>query len=102
MITSFQRPPALQARHIGTWELILNILGIMTVITNAFVLAFTSNYVSELITNLTPTKSDEEILAGRLILVIVFEHVVIGFKTLFAVAIPDVPASVKLALDREQ
>jgi len=98
----FQRPPALQSRNIGTWESIINVMGVICVITNSFVVAFTSQWALQTITDLSETKGTWEILASRLILVLIFEHVVIGAKVAFAFAIPDIPATVKIAMEREK
>jgi len=101
ILTSFQRPPCLQARDMGTWQDILNILGIIAVITNSFVVAFSSLYIDNALKGVAENRDWNQVVAGKLALVIVFEHVVIFLKVLIAYLIPDIPGPVKLAIDRE-
>lgn len=107
-LTKYQRPPALIAEDIGTWYVILESLGIMCVITNSFIVAFSSAWVKEMLRgimhvppSLTNDEEDAFLLAGRLVIVLVFEHVVIGLKLLIAFMIPDVPGPVRVAIERE-
>jgi len=101
MVNIFQRPPGLQAKDIGTWQDIMNVLGIVAVITNAFMLGFTSNWVGDELETIAVQRDWNEVLAARLILVIIFEHTIIFLKMVIAYAIPDIPYPVKLAIDRE-
>ncbi|XP_065123963.1 anoctamin-5b isoform X1 [Paramisgurnus dabryanus] len=47
--TQFQRPVAAKARNIGAWEEILNVVAILSVVTNAFIVAFTSDMIPRLV-----------------------------------------------------
>ena len=70
-----------QAKDIGVWKKILRTLSTLTVITNGFLLGFTSGYVAEKIlvpiipNSLNPdgTINEAAILPGRLAVVLIFE-----------------------------
>uniref|UniRef100_A0A673KF49 Anoctamin n=1 Tax=Sinocyclocheilus rhinocerous TaxID=307959 RepID=A0A673KF49_9TELE len=47
--TQFRRPVAAKARNIGAWEEILNVVAILSVVTNAFIMAFTSDMIPRLV-----------------------------------------------------
>uniref|UniRef100_A0A8C1Z984 Anoctamin n=1 Tax=Cyprinus carpio TaxID=7962 RepID=A0A8C1Z984_CYPCA len=47
--TQFRRPVAAKARNIGAWEEILNVVAILSVVTNAFIVAFTSDMIPRLV-----------------------------------------------------
>ncbi|XP_072554591.1 anoctamin-5 isoform X2 [Paramormyrops kingsleyae] len=47
--TQFRRPVAAKAHSIGAWEEILNAMAILSVVTNAFIVAFTSDMIPRLV-----------------------------------------------------
>ncbi|KAL7831102.1 hypothetical protein SRHO_G00306040 [Serrasalmus rhombeus] len=47
--TQFRRPVAAKARNIGAWKDILNVVAILSVVTNAFIMAFTSDMIPRLV-----------------------------------------------------
>nr|XP_057933229.1 anoctamin-5b isoform X2 [Doryrhamphus excisus] len=47
--TQFRRPVASKARNIGAWQEILNAVAILSVVTNAFIMAFTSDMIPRLV-----------------------------------------------------
>ncbi|XP_076854660.1 anoctamin-5b isoform X2 [Brachyhypopomus gauderio] len=47
--TQFRRPVAAKARNIGAWQEILNVVAILSVVTNAFIMAFTSDMIPRLV-----------------------------------------------------
>ncbi|XP_041095694.1 anoctamin-5-like isoform X2 [Polyodon spathula] len=47
--TQFRRPVAAKAHSIGAWQEILNAVAIMSVVTNAFIVAFTSDMIPRLV-----------------------------------------------------
>uniref|UniRef100_A0A8C1SLB8 Anoctamin n=1 Tax=Cyprinus carpio TaxID=7962 RepID=A0A8C1SLB8_CYPCA len=49
LTTQFRRPVAAKARNIGAWEEILNVVAILSVVTNAFIVAFTSDMIPRLV-----------------------------------------------------
>ncbi|XP_032364286.1 anoctamin-5b isoform X1 [Etheostoma spectabile] len=47
--TQYRRPVASKARNIGAWQEILNTVAIVSVVTNAFIMAFTSDMIPRLV-----------------------------------------------------
>uniref|UniRef100_A0AAQ5ZXP9 Anoctamin n=1 Tax=Amphiprion ocellaris TaxID=80972 RepID=A0AAQ5ZXP9_AMPOC len=47
--TQFKRPMASKARNIGAWQEILNAVAILSVVTNAFIMAFTSDMIPRMV-----------------------------------------------------
>ncbi|XP_076011820.1 anoctamin-5-like [Genypterus blacodes] len=47
--TQFRRPVASKARNIGAWQEILNTVAILSVVTNAFIMSFTSDMIPRLV-----------------------------------------------------
>ncbi|XP_017260946.1 anoctamin-5b isoform X2 [Kryptolebias marmoratus] len=47
--TQFRRPVASKARNIGAWQEILNAVAILSVVTNSFIMAFTSDMIPRLV-----------------------------------------------------
>ncbi|XP_070552213.1 anoctamin-7-like [Ptychodera flava] len=86
-----RRPVALLAQDIGMWYGILEFINISGVVTNAFLIAFTSSWGRE---NLS--------LTWKLWYIIIFEHAVFAIKFVIAYIIPDTPTDVSLAIRRER
>ncbi|XP_075883389.1 anoctamin-5 isoform X4 [Nelusetta ayraudi] len=49
LTTQFRRPVASKARSIGAWQEILNGMAVLSVVTNAFIVAFTSDMIPRLV-----------------------------------------------------
>ncbi|KAK3099640.1 hypothetical protein FSP39_007371 [Pinctada imbricata] len=81
----FRRPVAFIAQDIGTWQIILQLINFIGVVSNAFLIAFTSNWGSKYN------------IKDQLWIVIGFEHLVLVLKFVVAYLIPDIPADVALA-----
>ncbi|XP_072320928.1 anoctamin-5-like [Eucyclogobius newberryi] len=47
--TQYKRPVASKARNIGSWQEILNAVAILSVVTNAFIMAFTSDMIPRMV-----------------------------------------------------
>uniref|UniRef100_T1ISC6 Anoctamin n=1 Tax=Strigamia maritima TaxID=126957 RepID=T1ISC6_STRMM len=136
-VCEMRRAVAERARNIGVWFTILEALAQLAVISNAFLIAFTSDFLPQLLytahfgslqgyinytlsyaPNGTMTEEcryrdfrDEhgqhtlfywELLAIRLVFVIVFEHVVFGICRLIDILVPDIPSSLELKIKRER
>ncbi|XP_073989363.1 anoctamin-1-like isoform X2 [Rhodnius prolixus] len=67
-LTFYRRPVPRRAPNIGVWFRILNVLGRLAVISNAFIIAFSSNFIPKLVYKMTisPTHSDEDFLQHSL------------------------------------
>eukprot|EP00062_Callorhinchus_milii_P015271 gi/632965339/ref/XP_007898840.1/ PREDICTED: anoctamin-7-like isoform X2 [Callorhinchus milii] len=85
-----KRPIAFMAQDIGHWFTILDMINQIAVVTNAVIIAFTTEF------------GKERPLSQQLAIILVFEHVVFLVKYLLATFIPDVPQDIKLAIRREE
>ncbi|KAF6017966.1 hypothetical protein EB796_023726 [Bugula neritina] len=88
----YRRPVPIIAQDIGMWQYILDFLSFAAVITNAFLIAYVSKWG---IRNFGVTGT-------QLWAVLVFEHVVLILKYILAVAIPDVPHRIRIAMRKEK
>lgn len=89
-----------KAQDLGSWEIVLNALSILGVISSAFVVAFTSRHFNSVY--LAQYEGDENSkLTARLAFILIYEHLVFGLKALVAFLIPDVPGKVALAIEKE-
>ncbi|OAF70408.1 hypothetical protein A3Q56_01867 [Intoshia linei] len=83
----YRRPVADISQNIGIWQGILELLNVIGVISNAFLIAYTSkDYLN----------STER----KMIFVVIFEHALFTIKFLAAYAIPDVPKQIAIAIRR--
>ncbi|KAH8042642.1 hypothetical protein HPB51_024874 [Rhipicephalus microplus] len=81
-----RRPVPFRDDDIGMWFHLFGFINVCGVVSNAFLIAFTSTFGRNL-------KSDYR----RFMFVIAFEHLVFGVKFILTLAIPDTPAAVKNA-----
>ncbi|KAK2853960.1 hypothetical protein Q5P01_006621 [Channa striata] len=56
--TQFRRPVASKARNTGAWQEILNAVAIVSVVTNAFIMAFTSDMIPRMVYLYARSKND--------------------------------------------
>ncbi|CAJ0633398.1 3871_t:CDS:10, partial [Entrophospora sp. SA101] len=96
-IKTYQRPVAFQAQDIGMWEIILTVVSLLAVPTNAVLIAFHSSWLE----NQFKSYYGDQILVARLVFILIFEHIVFIVKLVFTCLIPDIPKNVKIAIDRE-
>ncbi|XP_064423295.1 anoctamin-5 isoform X3 [Latimeria chalumnae] len=62
--TQFRRPVAAKAHSIGIWQEILNGVAILSVVTNAFIVAFTSDMIPRLVYYYAYSSTSEPSMAG--------------------------------------
>lgn len=86
LLWTYRRPLSFISQDIGMWKSILQFLNVAGVISNAFLIAFTSRW------------SEKFTLVKRLWIVIGFEHIVFAVKLFIEFFIPDTPAYVKLSI----
>ncbi|XP_077983931.1 anoctamin-4-like isoform X2 [Glandiceps talaboti] len=86
-----RRPVALIAQDIGMWYGILEFINLAGVVTNAFLIAFTSSWGRNTLS-----------LTWKLWYIIIFEHCVFAIKFVIAYIIPDTPTDVSLSMRREK
>ncbi|KAG0272261.1 Anoctamin-7 [Linnemannia exigua] len=90
-------------RKTGMWEKIMEFISFTSVITNAAIIAFSSLWIKQnLFIKYLNAHKDEELLAAQLGFILVFEHVVFLFKIILRAAIPNVPLTIKLAVQRSK
>ncbi|KAL4230087.1 hypothetical protein ACF0H5_010472 [Mactra antiquata] len=85
-----RRPIAFIAQDLGMWYGILNFVNLIGVVSNGFLIAFTSSW------------GLRYSIQTRLWICLGFEHIVFALKFLLAYLIPDVPKDVRLAIRREK
>ncbi|KAI3633899.1 hypothetical protein MIR68_008064 [Amoeboaphelidium protococcarum] len=101
LIVAKRRAVPFRAQDIGSWEKILTFISYFAVLTNAALIAFSSqNFQETYLAQLGPQDSYAQ-LVGKLAFVLIFEHLVFGLKGLFTVLIPDIPPAVKRAIEKE-
>lgn len=91
--TVFRRPHFIRKRNLGSWELILNILSILSVFTN---ILFSISYSDNIIT------SGDENKLNKLLLFFLTEHFVLIITALVRISISSKSSWVKLFLERKE
>ncbi|KAM4721552.1 anoctamin-5 [Rhinophrynus dorsalis] len=64
LTTQFRRPVASKAHSIGVWQEILNGMAILSVVTNAFIVAFTSDMIPRLVYLYAYSQSEQHPMSG--------------------------------------
>ncbi|XP_068256164.1 anoctamin-5 isoform X6 [Nyctibius grandis] len=64
LTTQYRRPVAAKAHSIGVWQEILNGMAILSVVTNAFIVAFTSDMIPRLVYYYAYSESDDSPMSG--------------------------------------
>ncbi|KAL3880795.1 hypothetical protein ACJMK2_033006 [Sinanodonta woodiana] len=90
MLWTNQRPLAIIREDIGMWYTILTLVNFAGVVSNSFLIAFTSEWGMQFDT------------VGKLWVVIGFEHIVFVLKFILAYIIPDVPNDVEIAIRKKK
>lgn len=88
LLTMFQRPVPLGAEDIGSWQDIMTLLSIASVITNAALICFTMNVIWFLK------------VQGRIWIFIGFQWTLFFFQYVMSVLVPDVPEEVDIQMQR--
>ncbi|XP_033742863.1 anoctamin-4-like isoform X2 [Pecten maximus] len=86
MLWWYRRPTATVAQDIGTWFTILQVVNVCGVVSNGFIIAFTSSW------------GQQYDIVTQLWIAIGFEHIVFALKFLLAYFIPDIPDDVALMM----
>ncbi|NXH76099.1 ANO5 protein, partial [Hydrobates tethys] len=64
LTTQYRRPVAAKAHSIGVWQEILNGMAILSVVTNAFIVAFTSDMIPRLVYYYAYSESEDSPMSG--------------------------------------
>lgn len=86
--TLCRRPFPKAAEDVGSWQVVMEIMGVCAVVTNVALLCFTSTIMS----NLSST--------GKFVVFAFMEHALIGLKIILEVAIDDIPEEVEIQKER--
>lgn len=97
-----QRPAADDAADIGAWYVILELLNVISVVTNVAILIFTADSLTVLFQLDVQITDHWYRILLRVVAFFVIEHFLLGLKALVAVGIPDVPSRTKRAIARQQ
>ncbi|KAF9409128.1 Anoctamin-7 [Podila epigama] len=118
LLTQHRRPIAQAAQDIGSWGYILALITHISVLTNATLIAFQSNWMETNVFNRTPWVNhclnnpqapncfgdsglNFPLLVVRLLFIFIYEHLVFFIKIVVANLVRDMPQTVKLAIERE-
>jgi len=63
----------MQAQDIGMWEYILSFVSLLSVLTNALIMAFHSAWIRNKIIKIYGNDDENQILVARLLFVLIFE-----------------------------
>jgi anoctamin-10/anoctamin-7 len=85
-----RRPFPRSAEDIGTWQTILEVMGTAAVISNVYLICFTSSQQSDVATSWKAWEF------------LILEHAVLGFKFALALLVPDAPEDVKIQIQRRE
>ena len=88
-LKNMQRPFYRGAEDMGVWFWVLEILGVMAVITNSLLIGFSSRLF------------DHYSLVTILVFVILFEHAIMIIKFIISFAIPDVPRVIRSMIAKQ-
>ncbi|KAG0348045.1 Anoctamin-7 [Podila humilis] len=110
LLTQHRRPIAQAAQDIGSWGYILALITHISVLTNATLIAFQSNWMEHnvfrnmgWVANYPESEGsiNYALLAVRLLFIFFYEHLVFLVKIAVANLVTDMPQTVKLAIERE-
>jgi len=90
LLSSTKRPDYKGASDIGVWYTVLEILGILAVITNCLLVGFSFDAISQNFLQLTPGLERFQVFA----IIICMEHAILFIKYLISTVVPDVPGDV--------
>jgi len=90
-LTSYNKPVYRGADDIGGWYKILEVLGVIAVITNSLLIAFSFPTLFAIYKD--PYRT--------LITVVILEHAILVAKYLLSLAVPDVPADIRVILAKQ-
>jgi len=91
LLTQTRRPLASPAEDIGTWQAIFNIMGILSVISNAALICFVKENVFD----------PDATMADRLWIFVILQYGMLFLMFCIALAVPDLPEKVAKQLKRQ-
>eukprot|EP00741_Cyanophora_paradoxa_P021732 tig00000241_g20975.t1 len=97
ILTSYRRPEFLGAQGIGTWKAIMEIVSVVSVVTNMMILCFTSTFLDRWVER----NEFKHPIFAKFMLCVVVEHGIFFVKWLMSTLIPDVPKSIRRKVARQ-
>jgi len=94
-LTAYNKPVYHGSDGIGGWQLVMEVMGVISVITNCLLIGYSYNGIHSLF------GSSVEASYYTLVTIVVIEHLLLFLKFVIAVAIPDVPPSVRKLIARQ-
>jgi len=91
-VTATNKPFYQGADGIGGWQYVLEVMGVIAVITNCLLIGYSYNSVYLIFGQVYPT----------LVVIVVLEHILLFLKFVIAVAIPDIPHYVRKLVARQK
>jgi hypothetical protein len=104
-LTAYNRPPARGAQDIGTWYMILEVFGVLAVVTNCAMIAFSYAPVRAAFDagmTISSVGGEWQINFAVFATIVALEHFLILAKFLLSVAIPDMPGYVRKAMSKSE
>jgi len=92
LLTAYTRPEYSGAQSIGTWFAILELLGVLAVVTNCLLIGFSFAPINKLLS---------EDYFHVFAVIVAMEHIILFTKYIIAVLIPDVPGWIKKEQSRQ-
>lgn len=91
-----RRPEPRGAQDIGTWQTILDLLGVCSILTNVGIICFTGDFLDDL------DGDDAEVISSRFLIFIAFEHTLLFLAFLLGTLVPDVSEATQIQLERQE
>jgi len=90
LLSSTRRPDYKGASDIGVWYTVLEILGVLAVVTNCLLVGFSFNAISQNFTTVNPGLERFQVFA----IIVCMEHAILFIKYVISTIVPDVPGDV--------
>jgi len=97
-----KRPLAVKTGGIGVWEHVLHIVTVIAVLTNCFLVGFTSSQLNWINGETNDGKASEGKTIQLIVFVVAWEHIMLLIKYIMSTSISTLPRAVKDDLKKEQ
>lgn len=104
LLDQHQRPQSVTSPNIGTWLSVLEGMSVLAIMTNALLLAFSQDTVTQFINTILGNENLNDEVSPSLLFIaaVLIEHVVIFLKFLLTVLIPDMSNALKIQIAKEE
>jgi len=101
LLTAHNRPRYQGAQNIGTWYQIMEVIGVMAVITNCLLIGFSFNSVYGAVLASATGASNKYIVFWTFAIIVGLEHLILFIKFMISILVPDVPGWIKKKVAKE-